>query len=61
MGNRCVQKNRSKTKGKKHMKTIDEIYKEQKKTVKDFLTDEEILESLSMLGDILVIMGVQLP
>lgn len=43
------------------MKTIDEIYKEQKKTVKDFLTDEEILESLSMLGDILVIMGVQLP
>lgn len=30
-------------------------------SIKDFLTDEEILEALSMLGDILVITGVQLP
>jgi hypothetical protein len=30
-------------------------------SLKDFLTDDEILEALGMLGDILICTGVRLP
>jgi len=42
-------------------KVVNAVLQEQKGcSIKDFLTDEEIIEALSMLADILICTGIKL-